>query len=88
MHINGKLMKQAMLFICIPFQIGDHSWKKEFAPRWSKFFPLRAVDYGMHKKYLSIRLSPFNHVNKYNFHCVRVWWAYVENNESFIKRPW
>ena len=40
-HIKGRLLDQAvLLFNCIPFQSGNFSKKKEFAPRGSKFFPL------------------------------------------------
>ena len=39
-HIKGRLLDQAMiLFHCAPFQNGNFSQRKEFAPRGSKFFP-------------------------------------------------
>ena len=47
-HIKGRLLDQAViLFNCVPFQKGNFSQRKEFAPRGSEFFPLRAVSYGM-----------------------------------------
>ena len=47
-HIKGRLLDQAViLFNCIPFQNGNFSLRKEFAPRGSEFFPLRAVPKGM-----------------------------------------
>ena len=46
-HIKGRLLDQAViLFNCVPPQNGNFSLRKEFAPRGSKFFPLRAVTYG------------------------------------------
>ena len=43
-HIKGRLLYQAMiLYSYIPFQNGNFSERKEFAPRGSEFFPLRAV---------------------------------------------
>ena len=45
-HIKGRLLDQAaILFNCVPFQ-------GKFAPRESKFFPLRAVPDGMEKSLL------------------------------------
>ena len=35
---------------CVFFQNGDFSLRKEFAPRGSEFFPLRAVPFGMKKR--------------------------------------
>ena len=47
-HIKGRQLEQAVtLFNCAPFQNRNFSWRKEFAPRGSEFFPLRAVPYGM-----------------------------------------
>ena len=37
-HVKGKLLDQVMiLFNCVPFQNGNFSSKKEFAPRGSEF---------------------------------------------------
>ena len=42
--IEGKLLYQVMIFYnYVPFQNGNFSLRKEFAPRGSKRFPLRAV---------------------------------------------
>ena len=47
-HIKGRLLDQAVvLFNCAPFLNGNFSLRKKFAPRGSKFFPLRAVPYGI-----------------------------------------
>ena len=46
-HIKWRLLDQAVIFNCVPFQNGNFSYRKEFAPRGSKFFRLRAVPYGM-----------------------------------------
>ena len=47
-HIKGIPLDQAVvLFNCIPFQIGNFSSRKEFAPKGSESFPLRAVPSGM-----------------------------------------
>ena len=55
-HIKERLLDQAMvLFICVPFQNGNFSKRKEFAPRGSEFFPLRAVPYGMKNHFYHIR---------------------------------
>ena len=41
MHIKGRLLDQAMiLYNYVPFQNGNFSQRKEFAPRVSKFFPV------------------------------------------------
>ena len=46
MHIKGRLLDQAVvLFNCVPFQKGNFSRRKKFAPRGSEFFPLRAVPF-------------------------------------------
>ena len=43
-HIKGRLLDQAVIiFNCVPFHNRHFSYSKEFAPRGSKFFPLRAV---------------------------------------------
>ena len=43
-HIKGRLLYQAMfLYNYAPFRNGNYSLRKEFAPRGSEFFPLRAV---------------------------------------------
>ena len=47
-HINERLLDQAkILFNYVTFQNWNFSKRKEFAPRGSEFFPLRAVPYGM-----------------------------------------
>ena len=47
-HIKGRLLAPSMiLFNCVPFQNGNFSQTKEFAPRGSELFPLRAVPYGI-----------------------------------------
>ena len=52
-HTKGRPLDQAMiLFNCIPFQNGNFSKRKEFAPKWSKFFPLRAVPYGKENHFI------------------------------------
>ena len=38
-------MQAVILFNCVPFQ-NWNSYRKEFAPNGSEFFPLRAVPYG------------------------------------------
>ena len=43
-HIKGRLLYQAMiLYNYVPLQNGIFSSRKEFSPRGSEFFPLRAV---------------------------------------------
>ena len=42
-----------ILFNCLPFQCGNFSLRKEFAPRVGEFFPVRAVPFGM--------INQFNH---------------------------
>ena len=55
-QIKGRLLDQAMiLFNYVPFQNENFSQRKEFAPRGSEFFPLRAVPYGM--------INHFNHIS-------------------------
>ena len=49
-----------ILFYCVPFQNGNFSKKKEFAPRGSEFFPLGAVPYGIENLFYHIRLPPLN----------------------------
>ena len=40
-HIKGRLLDQAKIhFNCTPFQNANFSYRKEFAPRGSEFFPL------------------------------------------------
>ena len=47
-HNKGRLLDQAViLFSCVPFQNGNFSERKEFAPRGSEFFPLRTVPCGL-----------------------------------------
>ena len=58
--IKGRLLDQAViLFNCIPFYNGILPERKEFAPRgskfWSKFFPLRAVPYGIENHFYHIK---------------------------------
>ena len=60
-HIKRTLLDQAMiLFNRTPFQNGNFSLRKEFAPRGSKFFSLRAVPYGMINHLYHIGWSPLN----------------------------
>ena len=47
-----------ILFNYFPFQNGNFSYRKEFAPRGSKFFPLRAVPYGMINLFYRIGWPP------------------------------
>ena len=43
-HIKGRLLYPSMiLYNYVPFQNGNFSQRKEFAPKGSEFFPLRAV---------------------------------------------
>ena len=42
-------------FNCLPFRNGNFSLMKEFAPRGSEFFPLRAVPYGMETHFYHIK---------------------------------
>ena len=54
--IKSRLLDQTViLFNCDPFHNGNFSYRKEFAPRGSKFFPLRAVPYGMENHFYHIR---------------------------------
>ena len=51
-HIKARLLDQAMiLFKYVPFQNENFALRKEFAHRGSKFFPIRAVPYGMINHY-------------------------------------
>ena len=67
-HIKGRLPDQAViLFNCVPFQNGNFSKRKEFAPRGSEFFPLRAVPCGMenyfyHSRWPLLDVTFFTHV--------------------------
>ena len=55
-HIKERLSDQAViLFNFGPFQNRNFSERKEFAPRGSEFFPLRAVPYGMENHFYHIR---------------------------------
>ena len=55
-HVKGRLLDQAMiLFNCVPFQNGNFSSRKEFAPSGSEFFHLKAVSYGMEITFYHIR---------------------------------
>ena len=49
-----------VLFNWVPFQNGNFSYRKEFAPRGSEFFPLRAVAYGMGNHFDHISRPPLN----------------------------
>ena len=54
-HIDGRLPGQAVILLnCAPFQNWNFSLRKEFAPRGSEFFPLRAVPYGMENHFCHI----------------------------------
>ena len=47
-HVKGRLLDQTVIqFNCAPFHNGNYYLRKEFAPRGSEFFPLRAVSYDM-----------------------------------------
>ena len=60
MHIKGRLLDQAViLFNWVPFH-GNSSERKEVAPRGSKFFPLRAIPYGMENLFYHIRCHLLN----------------------------
>ena len=60
-HIKGRQLDYAViLYDCLPFQNGNFSLRKEFTPSWSKFFPLRAVPYGMENKFYHNRLPHLN----------------------------
>ena len=60
-HIKGRLLDQAVIFInCVPFQNVNFSYRKEFAPRGSEFFPWRVVPYRMENYFYHIRWPPFN----------------------------
>ena len=55
-RIKGRLLDQAMILSnCAPFQNVNVSQRKEFAPRGSKFFPLRAVPYRMENHFYHIK---------------------------------
>ena len=56
-----------VLFNCAPLQNGNFSKGKEFAPRESQFFPLRAVPFGMENHFYHIRWPPLN-VTIFNMH--------------------
>ena len=50
-----KLLDQAVILSnCVPFQNENFSERKEFAPRRSEFFPLRAVPYCMENHFYNI----------------------------------
>ena len=60
-HIKERLLEQAVIiFNCVPYQNGNCSYRKEFAPRGSEFFPLKAVPFGMENHFYHIRLPPLN----------------------------
>ena len=68
-HIKGRLHDQAVnLFHCVPLQNGNFSYRKELAPRGSKFFPLRAVRYGM--------INHFYHTGRPPFECYYFYYAH------------
>ena len=55
-HIKERLLEQALILInCDPFRIGNFSYGKEFAPRGSEFFPLRADPFGKKNHSYDIR---------------------------------
>ena len=55
MHFKGRLLKQGVILInYTPFQNGDPSERKEFAPGGSKFFLLRVVPVILKKSYFLI----------------------------------
>ena len=49
-----------ILFNCVPFQNGNFSERKKFAPRGSEFFSLRAVPYVIENHFNHIRSPPLN----------------------------
>ena len=50
-HIKGRLLDLAViLFKCVRFENQNFSYRNEFAPRGSEFFPLRAIPYSMKNK--------------------------------------
>ena len=49
-----------ILFNCVPFQIGNLSLRKEFAPKGSEFFPIRDGPYSMENQFYHIRWPPLN----------------------------
>ena len=56
MKIKGRLLDQALiLFNWAPIQNGNFSYRKEFAPSGSEFFPLTAVPYDMENNFYHIR---------------------------------
>ena len=60
-RIKGRLLYQAMiLFNYAPFQNGNFSQRKEFAPRGSELFPFRAVPYDMENPLYHIGRPPLN----------------------------
>ena len=48
------IIQAVILFNYIPFQDRNFSERKEFAPRGSEFFPLRAVPYGMENHFTTL----------------------------------
>ena len=54
------LVKQWLSSVVPLFKMGNFSSRKEFAPRGSKFFPLRAVPYGMENQFYHVMWSPLN----------------------------
>ena len=55
-HIKVILLDHSViLFNYVPFQNGNFSLRKEFAPRGSEFFPLRAVPQCMENHFYHIR---------------------------------
>ena len=60
-HIKGRLLDQAMVLShYVPFQIEKLSKRKEFAPRGSEFFLLRAIHYDMINHFYHIGWPPLN----------------------------
>ena len=55
-HIKVRLLGQAVVRLnCVPFQNGNFSLRKEFAPSGSEILPLRAVAYDMENQFYHIR---------------------------------
>ena len=73
MYIKVRLLKRAAsIIISVSFHNGVFSYRQEFAPLRSKFFPLRAVPYGCSQRetILSLKNSPL--------------WLLPEETNSFL----
>ena len=64
MHIKGRLLRSSSDSIQLhPFLSWEVLLKERIAPRGSKFFPLRAVPYGMENHFFHIRWTYLNVTN-------------------------